>query len=64
MSGAEILLEPGVIPRLLQGLWVTVWIAGVSVALSVPVGLIVGFVSLPTSRSTRKTFNTTSRSAS
>lgn len=24
MSGAEILLEPGVIPRLLQGLWVTV----------------------------------------
>ena len=29
MSGAEILLEPGVIPRLLQGLWVTVWIAGV-----------------------------------
>ena len=29
MSGAEILLEPGVFPRLLQGLWVTVWIAGV-----------------------------------
>ncbi len=28
------------------------------------VGLIIGFVSLPTSRSTRKTFNTTSRSAS
>lgn len=27
MSGAEILLEPGVFPRLLQGLWVTVWIA-------------------------------------
>ena len=25
MSGAEILLEPGVFPRLLQGLWVTVW---------------------------------------
>ena len=23
MSGAEILLEPGVFPRLLQGLWVT-----------------------------------------
>ena len=44
MSGAEILLEPGVIPRLLQGLWVTVWIAGVSVALSVPVGLIVGWL--------------------
>ena len=34
MSGAEILLEPGVFPRLLQGLWVTVWIAGVSVGLS------------------------------
>ena len=33
MSGAEILLEPGVFPRLLQGLWVTVWIAGVSVGL-------------------------------
>ena len=44
MSGAEILLEPGVIPRLLQGLWVTVWIAGASVALSVPVGLIVGWL--------------------
>ena len=29
MSGAEILLEPGVFPRLLRGLWVTVWIAGV-----------------------------------
>ena len=25
MSGAEILLEPGVFPRLLQGLWVTVF---------------------------------------
>ena len=23
MSGAEILLQPGVFPRLLQGLWVT-----------------------------------------
>ena len=44
MSGAEILLEPGVFPRLLQGLWVTVWIAGVSVGLSVPVGLVVGWL--------------------
>lgn len=44
MSGAEILLQPGVFPRLLQGLWVTVWIAGVSVALSVPVGLAVGWL--------------------
>ena len=44
MSGAEILLEPGVIPRLLQGLWGTVWSAGGSVALSVPVGLIVGWL--------------------
>ena len=44
MNGAEILLQPGVFPRLLQGLWVTVWIAGVSVALSVPVGLIVGWL--------------------
>ena len=50
MSGAEILLEPGVIPRLLQGLWVTVWIAGVSVALSVPVGLIVGWLMTMKSR--------------
>ena len=31
MNGAEILLQPERIPRLLQGLWVTVWIAGVSV---------------------------------
>ena len=46
MSGAEILLEPGVIPRLLQGLWVTVWIAGVSVALSVPVGYWKRFASM------------------
>ena len=44
MSGAEILLEPGVFPRLLQGLWVTVWIAGVSVGLSIPVGLVVGWL--------------------
>ncbi|HAH53426.1 amino acid ABC transporter permease [Bifidobacterium sp. UBA6881] len=44
MSGVEILLQPGVFPRLLQGLWVTVWIAVVSVALSVPVGLVVGWL--------------------
>ncbi|MEK0306086.1 amino acid ABC transporter permease [Bifidobacterium favimelis] len=44
MQGADILLQPGVFPRLFQGLWVTVWIAGVSVALSVPVGLLVGWL--------------------
>lgn len=44
MGGAEILLQPGVFPRLLGGLWVTVWIAGVSVALSLPVGLVVGWL--------------------
>ena len=33
MSGAEILLEPGVFPRLLQGLWVTVLISVVSVSI-------------------------------
>ena len=42
--GAEILLQPGVFPRLLQGLWVTVWIAGVSVGASIPVGLLVGWL--------------------
>lgn len=44
MHGAEILIQAGVFPRLLQGLWVTVWIAGVSVILSLPVGLIVGWL--------------------
>lgn len=44
MQGAEILLEPGVFPRLLQGLWVTVWIAAVSVGLSIPVGLVAGWL--------------------
>ena len=44
MSGAEILLQPGVFPRLLQGLWVTVWIAGVSVGASIPVGLLMGWL--------------------
>ena len=44
MSGAEILLQPGVFSRLLQGLWVTVWIAGVSVGASIPVGLLVGWL--------------------
>lgn len=44
MSGAEIFLQPNVIPRLLQGLWTTVWIAGVSVVLSIPVGLVVGWL--------------------
>ena len=44
MQGAEILLQPGVLPRLLQGLWVTVWIAATSVIVSVPVGLLVGWL--------------------
>jgi polar amino acid transport system permease protein len=44
MHGAEILLQAGVFPRLLQGLWVTVWIAAVSVILSLPVGLIAGWL--------------------
>ncbi|KFJ04441.1 amino acid ABC transporter permease [Bifidobacterium tsurumiense] len=44
MQGAEILLQPGVWPRLFQGLWVTIWIAGVSVLLSIPVGLAVGWL--------------------
>lgn len=42
MQSANILLQPGVMPRLLQGLWVTIWLAAVSVALSVPVGLVTG----------------------
>ena len=53
MGGAEILLQPGVFPRLLQGLWVTVWIAGVSVALSIPVGLLVGWLMTVRSRVVR-----------
>ena len=53
MGGAEILLQPGVFPRLLQGLWVTVWIAGVSVALSIPVGLLVGWLMTVHSRVVR-----------
>lgn len=44
MHSASILLQPGVLPRLLAGLWVTVWIAGVSVLGSLPVGLIVGWL--------------------
>lgn len=44
MQGAQILLEPGVFSRLLQGLWVTIWIAAVSVGLSIPVGLITGWL--------------------
>ena len=53
MGGAEILLQPGVFPRLLQGLWVTVWIAGVSVTLSIPVGLLVGWLMTVRSRVVR-----------
>ncbi|MBB2954887.1 polar amino acid transport system permease protein [Bifidobacterium commune] len=44
MHGAEILIQAGVFPRLLQGLWVTIWIAGVSVIFSLPMGLIVGWL--------------------
>lgn len=44
MQSANILLQPGVMPRLLQGLWVTIWLAAVSVALSVPVGLVTGWL--------------------
>lgn len=44
MQGAELLLEPTVWFRLLQGLWVTIWIAALCVALSIPVGLIVGWL--------------------
>ena len=53
MQGAEILLQPGVMPRLLQGLWVTVWIAAVSVIASVPVGLLVGWLMTLKSRVVR-----------
>ena len=44
MHGVEILFQPGVFPRLFMGLWVTVWIAGISVILSIPVGLLVGWL--------------------
>ena len=53
MQGAEILLQPGVMPRLLQGLWVTVWIAAVSVIASVPGGLLVGWLMTLKSRVVR-----------
>ena len=56
MQGAEILLQPGVVPRLLQGLWVTVWIAAVSVIASVPVGLLVGWLMTLKSRVVRVLF--------
>ncbi|WP_455676944.1 amino acid ABC transporter permease [Pseudoscardovia suis] len=44
MSGVELLLQPSVLPRLLSGLWVTVWIAVVSVAGSIPVALVTGWL--------------------
>ncbi|NEG70626.1 amino acid ABC transporter permease [Bifidobacterium choloepi] len=53
MSDFNILLEPGVFPRLLNGLWVTVWIAGVSVLLSIPVGLVTGWLMTAKSRTIR-----------
>lgn len=46
MSGVELLLQPSVLPRLLSGLWVTVWIAVVSVAGSIPVGLVTGWLKI------------------
>ena len=44
MPGAEILLQPGTLPRLLSGLAVTVGISAASVALSVPLGIAVGML--------------------
>ncbi|MBR2836619.1 MAG: amino acid ABC transporter permease [Coriobacteriales bacterium] len=44
MPGAEILLEPGNITRLLGGLWVTLQIGLISIALSIPLGIIVGML--------------------
>lgn len=44
MHDIAILFESGVWPRLLGGLWVTVWIAGVSVLLSIPVGILGGWL--------------------
>ena len=49
MLADNILLQEGVIPRLLGGLWVTVEIGFLSVALSIPLGVLVGL--LMTSRS-------------
>lgn len=44
MQGINILFEPSVMPRLFQGLWVTVWIAAVSVLGSLPAGVLVGWL--------------------
>lgn len=44
MHGAELLLQSSTWLRLLQGLWVTAWIALVSVGLSIPVGVLVGWL--------------------
>ena len=49
MLADNILLQEGVIYRLLGGLWVTVEIGFLSVALSIPLGVLVGL--LMTSRS-------------
>lgn len=53
MRDVAILFEPGVWPRLLQGLWVTIWIAGVSVLLSIPVGIVGGWLMTRRSRTIR-----------
>lgn len=44
MQGINILFEPSVMARLFQGLWVTVWIAGVSVLGALPAGVFVGWL--------------------
>lgn len=44
MQGAEILLEPGNVERLLKGLLTTLQIGGISIALSIPLGIVVGMV--------------------
>ena len=44
MQGINILFEPSVMPRLAEGLLVTVWIAVVSVLGALPLGLLVGWL--------------------
>ncbi|MFD0705663.1 amino acid ABC transporter permease [Alloscardovia venturai] len=44
MQGINILFEPSVMPRLAEGLLVTVWIAAVSVLGALPLGLLVGWL--------------------
>ncbi|WP_418969164.1 amino acid ABC transporter permease [Alloscardovia omnicolens] len=44
MQGIEILFQPSVLPRLFEGLMVTLWIAGVSVLAALPAGILVGWL--------------------